>query len=54
MIIVPKLLAVVGPAHQIPPAAPVTIIIAPVTRPVTVTLTLITRILRSTTSPVLH
>ena len=54
MVEVSKLLAVVGATHQIPPAATVTIMITPVPGSVTIALTLVTRILRSAASPVLH
>ena len=51
MEVCPKLEAVVGPAHQIPPAARVTVMLAPVTRPVTVTLSNVTRIVRGAATP---
>ena len=46
MVVRAELEAVVGAADQVAPAAGVTVITAPVTRPVTVTLALITGILR--------
>ena len=49
-----KLEAVVGPTHQISSAASVAVIVTSVTRTVTITLTLVTGVLRSAASPVLH
>ena len=46
MIVLCELLAVVGAADQVTPAAGVTVMLAPVPRPVTVTLALATGILR--------
>ena len=51
MEVCPKLEAVVGPAHQIPSAARVTVMLAAVTRPVTVTLSNVTRIVRGAATP---
>ena len=51
MVVGAKLEAVVGPAHQISLAAPVSVIQSPVPRAVTVPLPLVTRLLWSATSP---
>ena len=51
VIVCTELEAVIGSTHQISPAARVTVMLAPVTRPVTVTLTLITRGLRGAATP---
>ena len=52
MIISPELEAVVGATHQVSPAPGVTIMLAPVPGPVTVTLPLVTRGLRGAAPPV--
>ena len=54
MIISPELEAVVGAADQISPAPGVTIMLAPVTGPVTVTLPLVTRGLGGAAPPALE
>jgi len=52
MVEMTELFAVVGPAHQISLAASVAVIVTSVTRTITVTLTLVTRVLRSATPSV--
>ena len=54
MVVVAKLPAVVAPTHEVPPAPPVSVVLAPVPRPVTVALALVTRVLRCAASPVLR
>ena len=54
MVVVTKFFAVVGPTHQISSAASVAVILTSITRTITVTLTLVTRVLRSATSSVLY
>ena len=51
MVVCSELEAVVAPADQVAPAAPVSVILAAVTRPVTVPLPLPTRRLRSAAPP---
>ena len=51
MVVVAKLLAVVAPADQVATAAGVPVMLAPVTRPVTVSLALPTRVLGSAAPP---